>query len=1670
MLLIIIVLFGAMNIAALDAETGSENSREISSGLKLLPDNAPPYQPVLLQPSDNSTNVSTSPTLQLTVSDPDAADNLDVNFYGRPQDGGSGEDFTLVLIPDPQNASQYFPQVFNSMTNWIASQQDARNIVFVTTLGDMVNNASSTAEYINADAAMDILDPADIPYSVGAGNHDEPTTNFNIYFGISRFSGKPWYGGHYGSNNDNSYSFFSASGMDFILINLVYNPSAGVLDWADAILKANSGRRAIVESHSVLNFDNSWTNQSIYTALKDNPNLFLILCGHTHDSDDGAAYRSELGDDGHTIHIMHADYQDYPNGGNGYLRILRFSPSADRIYGTTYSPYSGTSLTTYPDQMEMVYDMEDVSGGAYTLIGTVNNVDNGASASVSWPGRSVSTGYEWYATVSDGTEMVTSATWSFTTSSIVSYNLTVNLAGNGSVSKIPNKAQYNSGEVVQLTANADPGWKFSSWSGDLTGSVTPRSVTMNGNKIITATFIPECIPPSIPIVGTITQPSCESATGSVVLSGLPEGDWTINPGAITGSVTSTAITGLNSGTFNFTVTSEAECTSAATTNVVINEQPMPPARPGPVTGNTTVCQGNSQTYSVALVTGATSYSWTLPSGWSGSSGSNSITAIAGANDGNISVTANNACGSSTARSLNVTVQSIPSQPGAISGNTTVCQGATRTYSISAVNDATSYTWTLPSGWTGSSGSTSINATAGASGGIISVTANNSCGTSTARNLNVTVQTTPGQPGVIAGNTAVCQGTTQTYSIAAVAGATEYAWILPSGWSGNSGSTSITATAGATSGNISVTANNSCGPGTSRTLGVTVTALPGQPGTITGDATVCQGVSETYSIALVSGATSYSWTLPSGWSGSSGSNSITATAGANDGNISVTANNTCGSSTARSLNVTVQSIPSQPGAISGNATVCQGVAQTYSIAAVPGATSYTWTLPTGWSGSSNSRSITATAGANNGNISVAAKNPCGTSTIRNLNVTVQTIPSQPVEIAGNTSICEGTFQTYSIAVVTGATSYTWTLPSGWSGSSNSTSITVTAGAISGNISVTANNSCGSGIARILSVTTTPLPGQPGTITGDATVCQGVSETYSIALVSGATSYSWTLPSGWSGSSGSTSITATAGVSSGNISVSATNACSSSTARNLNVTVQSIPSQPGEIGGNTTVCQGVAQTYSIAAVPGATSYTWTLPTGWSGSSNSTSITATAGANNGNISVAANNACGTSTLRNLNVTVQTIPSQPVAIEGNSSVCMGTSQTYSITAVAGATSYTWTLPSGWSGSSNSTSISAITGVNGGNISVTAINSCGSGTSRTLGVTVTVIPQPTGAITGVSSVCPGSAQTYMVSSVPGATSYTWTLPTGWSGSSVSTSINATAGENSGNISVTANNTCGISTARSLFAAVQTVPSQPGAIGGNTTVCQGVAQTYSIADVTGATSYTWTLPSGWSGSSNSTSITPIPGAEGGTISVSANNSCGSGTLQTLDIAISGIPIITITHIKGISTSTADVAGELVYDGGTDVLERGVCWSISANPTMDDSRTSDGTSAGPFTSTMTGLSTGVLYHVRSYATNCSGTGYGSDIKYLHIPTGIDLIQDDGICVFPNPFTGILNIEYNNDNITTINIFNSSGVQVRKEQAITPRQQLDFSRFEYGIYILEFVSPAGEISRVKVIKLK
>jgi len=96
------------------------------------------------------------------------------------------------------------------------------------------------------------------------------------------------------------------------------------------------------------------------------------------------------------------------------------------------------------------------------------------------------------------------------------------------------------------------------------------------------------------------------------------------------------------------------------------------------------------------------------------------------------------------------------------------------------------------------------------------------------------------------------------------------------------------------------------------------------------------------------------------------------------------------------------------------------------------------------------------------------------------------------------------------------------------------------------------------------------------------------------------------------------------------------------------------------------------------------------------------------------------------------------------------------------------------------------------------------------------------------------------------------------------------------------------------------------------------------------------------------------------------------------------PAVNTTAISSITTTSASSGGNVTTDGGASVTSRGVCWSISANPTVSDNFTTDGTGTGSFTSAITGLSPDTGYHVRAYATNSVGTSYGSDLTFTTSP--------------------------------------------------------------------------------------
>ncbi len=134
----------------------------------------------------------------------------------------------------------------------------------------------------------------------------------------------------------------------------------------------------------------------------------------------------------------------------------------------------------------------------------------------------------------------------------------------------------------------------------------------------------------------------------------------------------------------------------------------------------------------------------------------------------------------------------------------------------------------------------------------------------------------------------------------------------------------------------------------------------------------------------------------------------------------------------------------------------------------------------------------------------------------------------------------------------------------------------------------------------------------------------------------------------------------------------------------------------------------------------------------------------------------------------------------------------------------------------------------------------------------------------------------------------------------------------------------------------------------------------------------------------------------------ATNSVGTSYGSDVGFTTSTIaPSVSTTPASSITTTTATSGGIVTSAGGASITARGVCWSSSANPTTANTKTTNGTGAGSFTSSITGLTSGTTYHVRAYAINSAGTAYGSDVTFTTSFSTISYVSSDGNCGTKDP---------------------------------------------------------------------
>ena len=280
--------------------------------------------------------------------------------------------FSLIGLPDTQNYSSSYPQIYTAQTNWVVDNRTPLDIRYVSHYGDITNNADQVRQWQNADASMRVLDDAGVIYGVCPGNHDVTPSggagsayipeNYRQYFGPQRFDGRPWYGGASPSGMSNC-TYFSAGGIDFLQIHLDVDTPIAELAWAQGVLDANKDRPAMITTHRYLQEAEAYTGgvpavangrypdiwyaaEGFYNPngiqsedfyqwfLRKNTNIFMVTCGHFH----GEWRQQSPNVAGKPIQEVLADYQDDPNGGNGWLRIMRFDAAANTIDVDSYSP------------------------------------------------------------------------------------------------------------------------------------------------------------------------------------------------------------------------------------------------------------------------------------------------------------------------------------------------------------------------------------------------------------------------------------------------------------------------------------------------------------------------------------------------------------------------------------------------------------------------------------------------------------------------------------------------------------------------------------------------------------------------------------------------------------------------------------------------------------------------------------------------------------------------------------------------------------------------------------------------------------------------------------------------------------------------------------------------------------------------------------------------------------------------------------------------------------------------------------------------------------------------------------------------------------------------------------------------------------------------------------
>nr|WP_245345393.1 metallophosphoesterase [Halobacillus andaensis] len=273
-------------------------------------------------------------------------------------------------MSDTQYYSKRHPNIYKSMVEWIAKNKEELSIPYVIHTGDIVHNWDDERQWQYADESTKVLENAEIPYGVLAGNHDidlknKDYTPFSKYYGHSKFKNQLYYGSSY-KDNRGHYDLVSVNGNNFIMIYMSWGIGQEEIDWVNEVLENHPDHMAFINLHQYLlpTGKRSRLGEDLYEqVIEPNENVVATLSGHYY----GTATKVDAIDDNgdgkpdRKVHQMFANYQGGPEGGQGYMRLLHVNQEENKIHVKTYSPYLNDynyyDIEKYPGKDEFVIEL-----------------------------------------------------------------------------------------------------------------------------------------------------------------------------------------------------------------------------------------------------------------------------------------------------------------------------------------------------------------------------------------------------------------------------------------------------------------------------------------------------------------------------------------------------------------------------------------------------------------------------------------------------------------------------------------------------------------------------------------------------------------------------------------------------------------------------------------------------------------------------------------------------------------------------------------------------------------------------------------------------------------------------------------------------------------------------------------------------------------------------------------------------------------------------------------------------------------------------------------------------------------------------------------------------------------------------------------------------------------